>query len=52
MEPTNAEMIFWIVCAVICLIVLVRSMCEPSDTFEITDRHLRDWERREKEWYK
>jgi hypothetical protein len=52
MEPTNAEIIFYAVFAVIGLIFLIGAMFTKSDTIDITWGQRRDWERREKEWYK
>lgn len=52
MEPTNAEIIFYAVLAVIGLIFVIGVMSKESYTIDITQSKRRDWERREKEWYK
>lgn len=52
MEPTNAEIIFYCVMAVIGIIFLIKAMCTPSDCIEITWGQRRDWERNEKRWSK
>ena len=46
------ELIFWIVLGIIALAVIIRAMCEPDDSIDITWGHRRDWERWEKEWNK
>lgn len=52
MEPTNAEIIFYIVLGIISLGVIIKSALTPNDTIDITWGQRRDWERREKEWTK
>ncbi len=53
MEPTNAEIIFYVVLAIlgIAFLIIVNCANRVSDV-DITWGQRRDWERREKEWYK
>lgn len=50
MAPTDYEVIFWIVLAVIGLAFLIFAMTRPDDHIEITWGKLRDWEREERKW--
>ena len=50
MEPTIAELIAWIVLAVIGLIFLIVALATPDDTIEMDSFKRRDIARREKEW--
>ena len=50
MEPTNAELIAWIVFAVVGLIFLTLALATSIDTIEMDSFKRRDIARREKEW--
>lgn len=50
MEPTIAELIFWILAIIVGVPLIVRGMATPSDSMDITWGQRRDWARREKEW--
>ena len=50
MEPTTYELIFWAVLGVIALVFLLGALFVKSDSIEITDRKLKEWEREEKRW--
>ena len=50
MTPTDYEVIFWIVLAVIGLAFLIFAMTRPSDRIDITWGERRDWEREERKW--
>jgi len=52
MEPTNAEIIFYAVFAVIGLVMLLAGIGIKSDTIEMTWTKKRDISRVEKSWYK
>ena len=52
MEPTNAEIIFYVVIAVIALVMLLVSAGIKDDTIEMTWTKKRDIARVEKSWYK
>lgn len=50
MEPTIAELIFWILAIIVGVPLIVRGMATLSDSMDITWGQRRDWARREKEW--
>jgi hypothetical protein len=50
MTPTDYEVIFWIVLAVIALAFLIFAMTRPSDRIDITEEQTRRWEREERKW--
>jgi len=50
MEPTTAELIFWILAIIVGVPLIVRGMATPCDSMDITWGQRRDWARREKEW--
>ena len=50
MIPTDYEVIFWIVLAVISLALLIFAMTRPDDHIDITESKRRDWEREERKW--
>ena len=52
MEPTNAEVIFYVVIAVIGLVILLACASIKDDTIEMTWTKKRDIARAEKKWYK
>jgi hypothetical protein len=52
MEPTNAEIIFYVVIAVICLVMLLACASAKDNTIEMTWTKKRDIARVEKSWYK
>ena len=52
MEPTNAEIIFYAVIAVIGLVMLLIGAGIKDDTIEMTWTKKRDIARVEKSWYK
>ena len=52
MEPTNAEVIFYVVIAVISLVILLACTRIKDDTIEMTWTKKRDIARVEKSWHK
>ena len=52
MGPTNAEIIFYAVVAVVGLVMLLTCAGAKDDTIEITWTKKRDIARVEKSWYK
>lgn len=52
MEPTNAEIIFYAVFAVIGLIFLIGALFTKDDTIEMTWTKKRDIARAERRWSK
>ena len=50
MTPTDYEVIFWIVLAVIGLAFLIFAVTRLSDRIDITESKRRDWEREERKW--
>lgn len=50
MEPTTAELIFWILAIIVGVPLIIHSLPTPSDSMDITWGQRRDWARREKEW--
>ena len=52
MEPTNAEIIFYAVIAVVSLVIVLACAGAKNDTIEMTWTKKRDIARVEKSWYK
>ena len=50
MAPTDYEVIFWIILAVIGLAFLIFAVTRPDDRIDITWGKRRDWEREERKW--
>ena len=50
MEPTNAEIIFWAVCAIIGWGAIIWVMCRPDDHIKMTPSKRRDIEKIERKW--
>lgn len=50
MEPTTAELIFWILAIIVGVPLIIHSLPTSSDSMDITWGQRRDWARREKEW--
>lgn len=50
MEPTTAELIFWILAIIVGVPLIVHNLPTAGDYMDITWGQRRDWARREKEW--
>ena len=50
MEPTIAEIVITIILAIICGSIVIAALLTPSDSVDITEKKLKEWERENKKW--